>query len=109
MVCRPQSGDGFKLARAGKQSWEEIDTPHLIKVKANEYADGVMLFFEYLFDQLIETVTLHCFALRYFILHCYVFAWLSYLVLPYSPYLPVSPSLDVLHLDLRGNPINWAT
>lgn len=36
----------------GKQSWEDLDTPHLIRIKANEYADGVMLFFEYIFDQL---------------------------------------------------------
>ena len=36
----------------GKQSWEEIDTPHEIRVGVNEYADGVMLFFEYIFNQL---------------------------------------------------------
>ena len=36
----------------GKDPWEAIDTPNLIKVDVNTYEDGVESFFSYLFDQL---------------------------------------------------------
>ena len=34
-----------------KQSWEGVDTPHTVRI-GDEDTDGVMLFFEYIFDQL---------------------------------------------------------
>ena len=35
-----------------KRSWEDLDTPHTITLGDEEAVDGVILFFEYLFDQL---------------------------------------------------------
>ena len=35
-----------------KNNWEETDSPNMIRVDVNKYEDGVMLFFEYIFDQL---------------------------------------------------------
>ena len=36
----------------GSSTWEELDTDRPIRVDINEYEDGVMLFFLYLFDHL---------------------------------------------------------
>ena len=36
----------------GKSTWDELDTPTLIRVDINEYEDGVIIFFAYIFDYL---------------------------------------------------------
>ena len=61
----PQSGDHltFRCPRHAqirhalindKQSWQDLDCENWIKVAPNERADGVEMFFAYLFDQLTK-------------------------------------------------------
>ena len=48
----PHHAQARRRLIANQQSWKELDSPHWIRTGPNEYEDGVISFFEYLFHQL---------------------------------------------------------